>query len=257
MFRILSIALLILSPTLASAAPLKLLFFYPGGQGSSEAAQPLLDSFTDSLQKSGAPEMKAIYLPDKAAGLAYIQQEKPAAALLSLDLFEEQGKAWGATPIARSLQLPSGDGTETFYLVGKKGSALPTSGKLSLYSPRPFSPGYVAKRLFPTLSGVTFEVLPTRNVLGDLRKIAAGEKTGFLLLDPYEHRAMNLKAAWVAELADLATSAKLPSSPLVVFAGTLSPEQQAAFQTALLKIGKDPAAQATLQELRLKGFAAP
>lgn len=257
MLRHAVIALLISFPALVSAAPLKLLFLYPGGQGSSEAAQPLLDSFTEALKKSGAPELKATYISDKAAGLTFIQQEKPAAALLSTDLFEEQSKIWSTTPVARSLQLPSGDGTETFYLVGKKGTALPASGKISILSPRPFSPDYVAKRLFPTMSGVQFEILPTRNVLGDLRKIASGEKTGFLLLDPYEHRAMNLKAAWVAELADLATSAKVPSAPVVVFAGAMSPEQQAAFQKALLQVGKDSAAQTTLQELRLKGFAAP
>lgn len=257
MFRQALIALLLLVPTLASAAPLKLLFLFPGGQGSSEAAQPLLDLFTEALKKSGGPEMHATYLADKAAGLTFIQQEKPAAALLSTELFEEQAKAWKVTPVARSLQLPSGDGTEIFYLVGKKGVALPTSGRISVYSSRPFNPDYVAKRLFPTMSGVTFETLPTRNVLGDLRKIAAGEKSGFILLDPYEHRAMNLKAAWVAELSDLASSAKVPSAPVVVFAGGLSPEQQAAFQKALLQVGKDSNAQATLQELRLKGFAAP
>ncbi len=257
MFRNAVLAVLFLFPSLASAAPLKLLFLFPGGQGSSEAAQALLDSFTEALKKSGGPEMQATYLADKAAGLAFIQQQKPAAALLSAELFEEQGKAWNVSPVARSLQLPSGDGTETFYLVGKKGMALPASGKISVYSPRPFSPDYVAKRLFPTMSGVAFEILPTRNVLGDLRKIASGEKSGFLLLDPYEHRAMNLKAAWVAELSDLAASAKVPSAPVVVFAGGLSPEQQAAFQKALLQVGKDSNAQATLQELRLKGFAAP
>lgn len=257
MLRKFLVALLLLYPTLASAAPLKLLFFYPGGQGSTEAAQPLLDSFTESLKKAGAPEFSATYISDKAAGLAFIQGQKPAAALLSLDLFEEQGPSLKVTPIARSLQLPSGDGTETFYIVGKKGNALPTSGKIPLYSPRPLNPEYVAKRLFPTLSGVSFEVLPTRNVIGDLRKIASGEKTGFLLLDPYEHRAMNLKAAWVADLADLASSAKVPSAPVVVFSGGMSPEQQAAFQKALFQIGKDSAAQSTLQELRLKGFAAP
>lgn len=257
MLRKLLIALSLLVPTAVSAAPLKLLFFYPGGQGSTEAAQPLLDSFTESLKKAGAPELSATYISDKAAGLAFIQSQKPAAALLSLDLFEEQGPAWKVMPVARTLQLPSGDGTETFYIVGKKGSALPTSGKLSLYSPRPLSPEYVAKRLFPTMSGVSFEILPTRNVIGDLRKIAAGEKPGFLLLDPYEHRAMNLKAAWVADLADLASSAKVPSAPVVVFSGGMSAEQQSAFQKALLQVGKDSAAQATLQELRLKGFSAP
>ncbi len=257
MFRRAALILFFLFPALASAAPLKLLFFYPGGQGSTEAAQPLLDAFTEALKKAGGPEMAATYLPDKAAGIAFIEKEKPAAALLSSELFEEQAKAWNAAPVARSLQLPSGDGTETYYLVGKKGVALPTTGKISLYSSRPFNPDYVAKRLFPTMSGVTFEILPTRNVVGDLRKLAAGEKTGFMLLDPYEHRAMNLKAAWVAELADLATSAKVPSSPVVVFAGAMSPEQQAAFQKALMAVGKDSTAQPTLQELRLKGFAAP
>lgn len=243
----------------AQAAPLKLLFFYPGGQGSQEAAQPLLDAFAESLKKAsdGKIEATVTYLSDTQAGLDFIKTQKPGAAVLSLDAYEQYASGWGAKVIAKTLQLPSGDGSDRYFIVGKKGANLPASGPLTLLSARPFTADFVAKRLFPQLSGLQISIQPLRNTVGALRGIGSGEKSDFLLLDQFEYtNVMRLKAAWVAGLGTVAESQKISSAPVVVFPGPNSAELGATLQKALVKLGADPAAQSTLQELRMKGFQA-
>ncbi|MCC6272771.1 MAG: hypothetical protein IT572_04845 [Deltaproteobacteria bacterium] len=241
------------------AAPVKLLFFYPGGQGSQEAAQPLLDAFAESLKKASGGKIEATvtYLSETQAGLDFIKAQKPAAAVLSLDAYLQYAPDWGATVVAKTLQLPSGDGTDRYFIVGKKGAALPTSGTLTLLSQRPFSPDFVAKQLFPQLSGLQFSVQALRNPVGALRTVGMGEKSDFILLDQFEYaNVMRLRAAWVAGLAAAAESQKISSAPVVVFPGPGSAEFGAELQKALVKLGSDSSAQTTLQELRMKGFQA-
>lgn len=241
----------------ARSAPLKMLFFYPGGQGSQEAAQPLLDAFAESLKKASGGKIEATvtYLSDTQAGLDFVKTQKPGAAVLSLDAYRQYGPGWEATVIAKTLQLPSGDGTDRYFIVGKKGATLPASGPLTLLSQRPFSPDFVAKQLFPQLQGLQFSIQPLRNTVGALRAVGTGEKSDFILLDQFEYaNVMRLRAAWVAGLAAAAESQKVSSAPVVVFPGAA--ELGAELQKALVKLGSDPSAQATLQELRMKGFKA-
>ncbi len=243
----------------ARAAPLQLLFFYPGGQGSQEAAQPLLDAFAESLKKASGGKIEATvaYISDAQAGLDFVKARKPGAAVLSLDSYLQHAPGWGATVIAKTLQLPSGDGTDRYFIVGKKGASLPTSGPLTLLSQRPFSPDFVAKQLFPQLQGMQLSIQPLRNPVGALRAVGMGEKSDLILLDQFEYaNVMRLRTAWVAGLAAAAESPKVSSAPVVVFPGPGSAELGAELQKALVKLGSDPSAQATLQELRMKGFKA-
>lgn len=241
----------------AHAAPLKILFFYPGGQGSREAAQPLLDAFGESLKHAsdGKIDATVTYLSDPVAGLNFIKSEKPAIAIVSLDAFDQYDSSWGAQVIAKTLQLPSGDGKDQFFIVGKKGSSLPTQGKITLLSSRPLSPEFVAKKLFPALPNISFSLQSERNTIGALRAIGSGEKSDFILLDQFEYaNVKRLRTAWVAGLDALAESQKVSSAPVIVFPQQISPDLIPTLQKSLVKLGQESSAQPTLQELRLKGF---
>lgn len=241
----------------AQAAPIKILFFYPGGQGSREAAQPLLDAFGESLKQASAGKIDSAvtYLSDPLAGLSFIKSEKPAVAIVSLDAFDQYASAWGAQVIAKTLQLPSGDGKDQFFIVGQKGSSLPTQGKITLLSSRPLSSDFVAKKLFPALQGVNFSIQSERNAIGTLRAIGSGEKSDFILLDQFEYaNVKRLRSAWVAGLDALAESQKVSSAPVIVFPQQISSELIPVLQKSLVKLGQESSAQPTLQELRLKGF---
>ncbi|HCU24400.1 MAG TPA: hypothetical protein DF383_05220 [Deltaproteobacteria bacterium] len=239
------------------AMPMKFLFFFPGGQGSQEVAQPLLDTFAASLKKASGGKFEAniAYISDKNSGIRYIQTQRPAAGILSWDLFDQYAKTWGAEVLAKTLQLPSGDGSDQFFLIAPKGTVLPNSGKITILSQRPFEAAFVAAKLFPEAKGVEFEIQSTRNPVGELRSIGSGSKSAFVLLDSYEwHNISRLKAAWVAGLGVAAQSAKVPSAPVVTFPGPLSPEERGILAQALAKMGQDSEVQETLRELRLKGF---
>ncbi|MCE9624544.1 MAG: phosphate/phosphite/phosphonate ABC transporter substrate-binding protein, partial [Deltaproteobacteria bacterium] len=79
----------------------------------------------------------------------------------------------------------------------------------------------------------------------------------FILLNQFEWANVSrLKIAWVAGLEVLAESQKISSAPVVTFPNVLNPEESAALKQAFLKVGQDASAQATLQEMRMKGFKA-
>jgi len=257
-FRLLAMMFALL-PYRAFAAEAKILFFYPGGQGDQQSAQPILDAFADALKRNsgGAIDAKVFYLSDMAQGKQFIHNEKPVAAILSLDVFLSQGPAWGAKLIAKTLQLPSGDGTDQYYIMGKKGAALPASGALTLVSPRAIDAGFVSGKLFPQLKAVTLSVQPSENTVGTLRDIGGGKREGFVLLDRFEYSNVSkLKTPWASELAVIAESSKVSSAPFVVFPANATPETLKALESALLKLGGDSAAKETLGTLRLKGFQA-
>ena len=253
------LAMLAFLPCRAFAAELKILFYYPGGQGDQQSAQPILDAFAEALKRNsgGAIDAKVFYVSDAAQGKQFILTEKPAAAILSLDVFMSQGSAWGAKVIAKTLQLPSGDGTDQYYIMGKKGAALPTSGALALVSPRAIDAGFVSGKLFPQLKPLTLTVQPSENTVGTLRDIGGGKREGFVLLDRFEYTNVSkLKTPWAAELAVIAESPKVSSAPFVVFPANATPDTLKALESSLLKLGSDSAAKENLGNLRLKGFQA-
>lgn len=243
--------------SIAEAAPLKILFYFPGGQGTQELAQPFLDGFSEALKKAsdGKLEPSVTYLSDPQQGLQYIQSQKPEAAILTLDTFLKKGGAWGVTVIAKTLQMPSSDGTNQYFLMGKSGSTLPTSGTLSVSSPQILDSSFVTDKLFPNIKSLQWQLQRSTNPIGDLRAIAQGQKEGFILLDQFEYANIaRLKIAWVAQIAVIAKSEKVSSAPFVVFNGNLSPDLIPPLQNALVKMSNDPAAQETLNNLRMKGF---
>ncbi len=261
MKKTLSLLFLFLSifPLSAHAAPLKILFFYPGGQGDQASAQPILDSFSESLKKNsgGQLEAKVTYISDSAQGRAFIQNEKPSAAMLSVDSYLKYGNAWGAKVIAKALQIPSGDGSDQYFILGKKGATLPNSGNLVLVSPREIEVEFVTGKLFPQLKGTHLSVQASQNTVGTLRGIGSGTKEGLVLLDQFEYANLSqLKTPWAANLELLATSPKVSSAPFVVFPNQASSELIAMLGKALLQMTQDPGAAETLGTLRLKGFKA-
>ncbi len=258
-FLPLFLCLIIFSASSSSAAPIKILFYYPGGQGSQEAAQPILDSFAEALKKSsgGKIEAQIFYFSDPQEGAGFLQAQKPQAGILGLDTFLKQGQAWGAQVIAKTLQLPSGDGTDQYFLLGKSGVPLPGSGALQVSSPRPLDPGFVAEKLFPQMKDLRIEVKPTPNTVGELRAIGSGTKTGWVLLDQFEYgNIAKLKTPWAAALSVAAQSPKISSAPFVIFTPNAAPDLGSDLAKALEKMGADSANKETLGNLRIRGFRA-
>jgi hypothetical protein len=244
----------------ANAAPLKLIFLFPGGQGDQQQAQSFLDGFSEALKRASDAKIQAeiSYLSDPQQGAQFIQAQKPAGGIMSQDLFLTKGPAWQAKVIAQTLQLPSADGSNQYFLIGNKSDALPASGAVTVSGPQILEPSFVQKELFPNLPPLQWQVQRSANPVGELRAIGMGEKTGLILLDQYEWMNISrLKAAWVAGLKVLAESKKVNSAPFVVFPQNLPAETIPLLQEALIKMSQDPLAAETLGNLRLKGFKKP
>jgi hypothetical protein len=241
----------------AHAAPLKMLFFYPGGQGNQEQAQPLLDNFSAALKKAsqGKIEAQITYISDPTEGLQFIKTQKPQAAILGLESYYKYGNELGAKVIAKTLQLPSGDGTDQYFLLGKSGATLPTSGSLQVSSTRPLDPSFISEKLFPQWKDLKIEVQPTANSVGELRAIGSGSKQGFVLLDQFENANISkLKTPWATALTVLAQSQKVSSAPVFVFSQNIPANEAQELENALVEVGSDNSAKSTLADLRLKGF---
>lgn len=245
--------------TSAQAKEIKLIFFYPGGEGSEVQAQPVLDEFSTALKEAsnGAFEAQVRYFSDLSAGSTYITNQKPAGGILAYDLFLSQGPQWQAKTILQTLQLPSGDGKNQYFLIGNKQNQIPESGKLNILSSRPLSADFVKQELFPT-STLQWNVTPTKNIVGKLRRLgiegALAENT-WILLNQFEwYNISRLRTGWAANLKVFLESEKIPSAPFVIFDEALSANETQELRQALSKLNRNSKAKKTLELLRLKGF---
>jgi hypothetical protein len=242
---------------IAHSETIKFLFFYPGGQGNQELAQPILNIFGEELKKASGDqfEFKMTYLSNLKEGIEFIQTQKPSVVLLTFDQFEQNRNEWKVIPIVQSLQLPSGNGYEQFFILGNKDQTLPATPPWKLLTSSSVSLPFFQQKLFPGLKPYPTQLQLTKNVIGELRNIGTGQKKGFILVNDFElGNLKKLKSEWAKNLIPLATSEKTPSSLVISFPATLSTEQSNKITEALLKIGHQASSRAVLSELRLKGF---
>ena len=238
------------------AETMNFIFLYPGGQGSQQQAQPLLDEFSAALKKASGDkiEVKIQYFNDLNAGETFIKSQKPAGGILAEDLFAAKAGAWGAEKILSTLPLPSGDGTNQYFIFGNAQHTIPATGDVAVYSARPIDSNFLQQKLFPQL-GPRLKVSVTPNTVGMLRKIGKGEETAWVLLDQFEAATItHAKAPWTKDLKAGLSSSKVPSAPWVVFTANIAPIQVQVLKDALLKLSGDGANRQTLEALRLKGF---
>ncbi len=252
--------------TVHSQSPLSLVFFYPGGQGSPQEAQPLLDEFAAGLEKASENRFKVTitYLQNSQSGVEQIQNNPIAAGIVASDFYYQNSKQ-ASSPIkmevlARTLQLPSADGTEQYFLIGPQGQSLPSSGTLSLQSSRPLDLDWLRQQVFPKLQALTLSDQAHPALVSHLRKIGSNPNVTpqWVVLDAFEwNNIRKLSAPWAKALQVYVDSEKVPSAPFVVFNSQLTPEQKTDLLKSLLKLGQDSQYRSTLEALRLKGFKTP
>lgn len=253
---VLSCFVLLVSGKTAHARALDFLFLYPGGQGSQEQAQPILDEFSAELETAsgGKIEGKIHYFNDVGSGEIFIRNHKPAGGILSEDIFMTKAKEWGAEKLLSTLQLPSGDGTNQYFILGPGNNPFPPAGPVEVYSSRPIPQTFLMEKLFPGFPGGMKSQF-TPHVVGLLRKMGKKETKGWVLLDQYEAASiLKSKAPWAQDLQIQARSEKVSSAPWVIFPQNITPETARALKAALLKLSGNPANRQTLEMLRVKGF---
>ncbi len=240
-FHFLFFLLLLALPALAQSVKPTMVFVYPGGEGDSEAAQPLLDQFTALIEKQGGPALEAHYYSSLEEGL---QAMKDASlGIVSLETYITQKNKIPMALLLSTLPINTDQAEEHYYLMSLEEENLKT-----VYVSNPMDARFFRHLLFKNR-----QATPVRstNLLGNLRKIAEGEKSSYLL-DSYEYEGLKfLSFDWIKNLKLTATSEAIPTAPLVVFKDFSGKDK---LKEVLLKMGKTSDGKKILQSLRLKGF---
>ncbi|PIR25110.1 MAG: hypothetical protein COX62_04320 [Deltaproteobacteria bacterium CG_4_10_14_0_2_um_filter_43_8] len=249
-FSSLLLLFFLLSAQASHAAELKMLFWYPGGAGSTAQARPTLELFFDYLNKHIAPQkISGEYINTTQDGVTYIKREAPTLAIISYSTWVQfNRKIAAARPWLELAPLPHGKNKDVYQLLGTT-SSIPA--KTLIYSSEPLSKDFFAQHLFDLKSDYTLKETP--QIFQTLKAIANKEKEGIVVLTSIESATFSmLKAAWTKQLKELALSKPIPTARVVSFSQQFPAEQK--LMKALIQMNKDEEGKAILQELQISSF---
>lgn len=236
-----------------SAENFNFIFWYPGEAGSTEIAQPTIDSFTEYINKKIAGDkISGKYFNTDAEGITAIQKLKPKFAIVSFAAFEiYKDKLKGSKILLRTLPLPDGKETEKYTIIGKGPIKPLNTETLNLFSKQPLTNEVVKKYIIK--NGV-FKVTTVPSILALLKDLASGAKKGAAILQPIEYATLvTINQPWAKDLTVWQTSKEVPSAPLLVYGE--NSEKILKIKDILLKMSQDAEGKTILETLRLKGFA--
>lgn len=225
-----------------------MLFWYPGGAGSTEEAKPVLDLFCEELNSNISNlDMKCIYVNSNEGGLTLIKKNKPEIAIIShLAWIKHSSKLSNSRVILATNPIPQGVSTETFTLVGKD----PKQAEV-IYTTEPYGEDYIKKFMFPSLTK-PFKNIATGQLLMTLKKISSGEINALAILSPLEAKTLeSIQQEWKKNLNTISKSNPVPSARVVILKEGWRFEKQ--FFDLLL--GMKDKSKELLEELHLKGFS--
>jgi len=262
-FVVCALSILVAAPGgLPAGATRTLVVCSPGSPGNTEQAQPTMDAFAhDAATAAGwSPAgLGAIYFETAQAGLARLEQDDAALAMVPLPFFVKYGAGLKLDPILTvAPETAGGDppGGEVWALVAKKG-AVRDPGSLAGWEITG-TPGY-AESFVRRVILSDFGPLPadttvsfTPRVLAALRKAAAGEKVA-ALLDETQTAALG-SLPFGSDLEIVARSRPLPSALMCVVRGRLDAEGASALSGALRAMRDTPEGRKTLASIRVDRF---
>ncbi len=243
-----------LSPLIALAT---LVFCAPGYPGAPEDAQPLLDTFVQTVTAAAhwpAGSLDAVYDPTEAGGMQKLSGSGAALALVPYPFYFAHARELRLTP---ELQADvEGVGTEEHWTLVVPRGKVPSPAAMSNYtlaSVAGYAPEFVRRLALPDWPlppGV--HIVASEQVLTMLRRSASGEPLA-VLLDAQQTTAL-ASLPFATQLQQAARSPALPVAVLARVAERLPPERVRSLRAALLALPHTPAGADALSGLRLKGF---
>jgi hypothetical protein len=246
--------------TLLAATLSTLVFCAPGYPGGADDAQPLLDQFASAAATaSGWPagSLAAVYDPSEAGGLAKLGQAGATLAFVPYPFFMQHATQLHLVPLVEADMMDIGS-QQRWTLVAKSGRVTgPQSlAGYTIVSVAGYAPDFVrhgALEAWALPPDVKIEA--TGQVLGALRRVAAGEPVA-VLLDQTQAAAL-ASLPFAGELTAVMQSAELPVAIIAVVDSRLAASRARTLQTGLLKMGHDRGGADVLGPLRLHGFVPP
>lgn len=252
--------LLLFSPLGICEEPLRMVLIYPGGEGSQEDAQPILDRFFEQVQKNGGPKILGKYYPDLKEGLAALKKS-PHLGILSLETYLTQQNKLTMEVLLSTIPRASKTPTDRYFFLATKDMADKLKdSKVDVYVSRPLPQTFFHSTLsikIPDTENTTFHLNFASNLLSVLKKIGGGELKAAALVDTFEYNSLKkLKLDWAKNLRVVSSSSSIPSSPVVAFS-SLSESTKEKLIDAFLKMANSEEGREILKTMRLNGFKKP
>ncbi len=246
-------------PVKAASDRYRVLFWYPGAEGTPEQALPLLQTWTDYIAEQGGIQgsIEPVYRTDPvASGVGFLKKLKPTVAIVSLEAYQAIQTEYPVTILAQTQREPAGDGSQRYYLIHKKGNASFQTVELS----EPLDPPFAeAKILAPSRFSKQhppFHYAP--QILQTLKKIGRGELPAAALINDYEWAVLKQTSLpWSQNLAVLLKSSPLPAPPLILFTDWKKSFPVKTVLQTLKVMDKNPDGKEILEALRMRGFKEP
>jgi hypothetical protein len=224
----------------------------PGQPGTSEDAQPVMDSLAAYIQEKlgGEVAVHGRYFNRVKDADAYLADNHPRWGIVQLGYFLGRGEASCMTPLAAT--RPGGSESDMWrMLVVKGGPDEWQSAKGTVYGTMLFQPDVAARLLFGKAAGdLPFSLEGTFRPLRALRSVLRGKATGVILDQPQYDAVLSLPQS--DDLKVLQASDPLPTSAVVAFGPPAEIHDR--LRGILQDMQNDPAAGDLLQLLQTEGF---
>ena len=243
-----SINLLVAITLLAAPAALaetRVLLCFPGGPGTTEQAQPVVDQFLSKLAaQAGWDKASGAYYNDMARCAAEIKAGKADVAMIPLDVYLAQRGAWKLAPVAK---LANKETAGQYHIVAKKGATLDSIKGQQLSTGLKASDSFLTRVALESRVDVSkdFKVKRRRSALKSVKDVAKGKAAAALLDDVAQKALDGLPMA-----KDLVTVLSGPELPGAIVAGVGSTPSK--LGEALLSLCT--AHRSTCDEMRVKSF---
>ncbi|HEY4339287.1 MAG TPA: hypothetical protein VGM97_05030 [Steroidobacteraceae bacterium] len=246
--------------TLIAAAASLLVFCAPGYPGTSADAQPLVGEFATALGAAAgwpAGSLTAVYDPSDKSDLARLAAPEAALAFVPYPFYVQHGAQLHLLPLVQADVAPAGL-QQRWTLVLHKGHAPPPAGLagLTVISTAGYAPAFVREVLHnPAALSADTSITATAQVLSALRRAANADPLAVLL--DQEQAAALASLPFAANLESFGPSQPVPVALIVIVDGRLPKARAQELSQALLHMSGTPQGAATLNRLKLNGFAPP
>jgi len=206
------------------------------GVGSPALAQPYLDRFVAlAAEQNGWNAAKGQYYTNRSAAEAFVEQQQPHYAILSLASFLAWRNKYNLDIVGQvSVSLVGG---KQYYLISKRAGDLAGCKGKTLASDHADDPRFIERVVADGKFKLTdFKLVPTQRPLQTIKKVIGGETECALIDDAQFTDLMHLED--VDGIRPIWTSAELPTMVVVAFPTAPTAERRR-FQENLTNVCAD------------------
>jgi len=249
-----SVGVILAFASLAGAQPSRtIVVTSPGSPGSTDDAQPRMDSFAAAVSSRAHTQLTAVYEPADAAGARRLAES--GIGIVSLPFFLAHEQELGLRP--RLQVVAKGrPALDTWALVAQKGRVSSAKGLagLSVVSSVAFAPAFVRGDVLASLGQVpeSTQIVQSASVLSALRRAAAGEPVAVVLDGAQQASLASLPFAGKLEV--VAKSPEMPAALVVTIDHKLPAKEWSTLEPALLGLGGVEAGAGALAGIEVTRF---